>query len=50
MGVVNLLLLILAAVSFGIATSNIPTKFNPIALGLLLWIMVPLITAIQTLD
>jgi hypothetical protein len=41
--VIFLLLLILAAVCFGLAAANVPVRINLIALGLLLWVLVEII-------
>jgi hypothetical protein len=41
--VVFLLLLIFAAVCFGLATAGVPVRINLIALGLLLWVLVEII-------
>lgn len=48
MTVLYLILLILATVCFGAAASNrVASRVNLVALGLLLWVAVPLIQTIQ---
>jgi hypothetical protein len=47
MDVLLLVLLIAAAVCFGLAAANTPTRPNLIALGLLLWVMTALVPAAQ---
>ena len=39
MKTLTLVLLIFSFVCFGLATVNVPTKFNLIALGLLFWVL-----------
>ena len=43
----TIVLLIIAAVCFGLATFNVPVKVNLVALGLLAWVLVPLIAALR---
>jgi hypothetical protein len=43
MVVVFLLLLLLAAVCFGLATAGVPARINLLALGLLFWVLVEII-------
>jgi hypothetical protein len=43
MDLVNLLLLLVGFICFCIATASAPARFNLVALGLALWILVPLI-------
>jgi hypothetical protein len=47
MTLLYILLLVAGAVCFLLATFNAPVKLNLVALGLLLWILVPLITAVR---
>lgn len=49
MVVIFLLLLIFAAVCFGLAAANVPVRINLIALGLLLWVLVEIIKIAQRL-
>jgi len=49
MTVLTLVLLIVGAVCFAIATINAPNRFNLVSLGLLAWILVPLIHTIRAL-
>ena len=44
------LLLIAAAVSFGLAAANVATKVSLVALGLLFWVLTALIPAVQGLS
>lgn len=46
MGVIVLVLLIAAAVCFGIAAANVATRVNLVALGLLLWVLTAVIPAL----
>lgn len=46
MGVLVLVLLIAAAVCFGIAAANVPVRINLIGLGLLMWVLTALIPAL----
>lgn len=51
MDVVDVVLLLLAAVVFALVTINVATgKINLLALGLFAWVMVALIDAINTLN
>ena len=51
MNVFYLLLLIVAAVCFGIAAfSSRQPRINLVALGLLAWVLVPLLQALVSLD
>lgn len=50
MDVVNLLLLLAGCICFAIATLSAPARFNLVALGLMCWILVPLIHAIRALN
>jgi len=43
----TLILLIIAAVCFALATFNVATRVNLVALGLFAWVLVPLIAALQ---
>lgn len=47
MHAVNLVLLIIAAVCFAIAAGNVPARINLVALGLLAYVLVPLIATIR---
>jgi hypothetical protein len=47
MHTIDLILLIISAISFGLATFNVPVRVNLVALGLLAWVAVPLIAALQ---
>jgi len=48
MHTVNLLLLIVAAVCFGLAAFGAPlSRVNLVALGLLAWVLVPLIATLR---
>lgn len=49
MEVLLLLLLIAAAVCFGLAAANIPSRPNLIGLGLLFWVLTAIVPAIQTM-
>jgi hypothetical protein len=42
-----LILYIVAAVCFTLATFNVPVRINLIAAGLLAWVLVPLLTLLQ---
>jgi hypothetical protein len=46
MVVLDLVLYLLAAVMFGLAVFNVPARWNLVALGLLFWVMAPLLHAI----
>lgn len=46
MGVLVLVLLIAAAVCFGIAAANVATRVNLIGLGLLLWVLTAVVPAL----
>ena len=46
MGVLVLVLLIAAAVCFGIAAANVATRVNLVALGLLFWVLTAAIPAL----
>lgn len=52
MDIIYLLLLIIAAVSFGVAAfaTRQPTRVNLVALGLLAWVLVPLVQAFTRLE
>jgi hypothetical protein len=43
----TLILLLIAAVCFGLAAAGVPSRVNLVALGLLAWVAVPLIAALQ---
>jgi hypothetical protein len=45
--VITLVLLILAAASFAAAAFNVSARVNLLALGLLFWVLVPLISTID---
>ena len=47
MHTLNLILLIVAAICFGLAAFGVPAKVNWLGLGLLAWVMVPLIAALS---
>ena len=47
MRTLDLILLIVAAIAFGLAAAGVPSRVNLIALGLLAWVLVPLIAALQ---
>jgi len=47
MHTLDLILLIIAAVCFGLAAAGVPSRVNLIALGLLAWVLVPLIAALR---
>lgn len=47
MGVLVLVLLITAAVCFGIAAANVATRVNLVALGLLFWVITALVPALS---
>jgi len=47
MHTLTLILLVIAAISFGLAAAGVPSRVNLVALGLLAWVAVPLITALQ---
>jgi len=47
MHTIDLILLIVAAVSFGLAAAGVPSKVNWIGLGLLAWVLVPLSAALR---
>lgn len=49
MEIVYLLLLLGSFVCFCVATASFPQRFNLVALGLALWVLVPLIHVIKTL-
>jgi hypothetical protein len=46
MGVLVLVLLIAAAVRFGIAAANVATRVNLVALGLLFWVITAVLPAL----
>lgn len=46
MDVLVLVLLIAAAVCFGIAAANVATRVNLVALGLLLWVLTAVLPAL----
>lgn len=46
MDVLVLVLLLAAAVCFGLAAANVATKVNLVALGLLFWVITALIPAV----
>ena len=51
MKIIQLVLLIIAAVLFGLAAFTQPgTRFNLVAAGLLAWVLVPLLDAVQAID
>jgi hypothetical protein len=47
MEVLLLVLLIAAAVCFGLAAANLATRVNLVALGLLLWVLTAIVPAAQ---
>jgi hypothetical protein len=47
---INLILLVGAFVCFVVATLSAPRRFNLVALGLLLWVCVPLFAAIRHIN
>lgn len=47
MHAVNLVLLIVAAGCFAMAAANVPSRVNLVALGLLAYVLVPLIATIR---
>ena len=47
MHTIDLVLLLIAAICFGLAAFNVPVRVNLVALGLLAWVLVPLIAALQ---
>lgn len=49
MDMLMMFLLIAAALCFFLATINISAPINLMAMGLLMWVMVPLITAAQAM-
>jgi hypothetical protein len=49
MDIITLILLLAAAIVFGLATLGVTARVNLIALGLLLWVLYPLLTHIHTL-
>lgn len=49
MDVVELVLLLAAAIVFAIAALNVAARINLLALGLLLWVLVPVIHAADSL-
>lgn len=50
MEVLVIVLLVLAAVSFGAAAAGIAARVNLLALGLLFWVLAVLIPAVAALD
>lgn len=49
MEILTVILLLLALISFCLATASFPNRFNLVALGLALWVLVPLIHAFKGL-
>jgi len=47
MHTVDLILLIVAAVCFGLGAAGVPSRVAWVPLGLLAWVLVPLIAALQ---
>lgn len=47
MEILTLILLLGGFISFALATASAPARFNLVALGLALWILVPLIHAFR---
>jgi len=47
MHTIDLILLIVAAVCFGLAAFGVPARVAWVPLGLLAWVLVPLIAALQ---
>ena len=47
MHTLTIVLLIIAAISFGLAAAGVSSRVNLVALGLLAWVAVPLIAALQ---
>lgn len=43
-----LVLLLAAAVCFGLAAANLATRINLVALGLLFWVITALVPAVQS--
>ena len=46
MHTIDLILLIVAAVCFGLAAAGVPSRVSWVPLGLLAWVLVPLIAAL----
>jgi ACR3 family arsenite efflux pump ArsB len=49
MDIIALILLIAALVCFLLAALDVPARVNLVALGLLFWVIVPLIAAVKAL-
>ena len=47
MHTLTILLLIVAAISFGLSAFMVPARVNLLGIGLLAWVLVPLIAALQ---
>jgi len=47
MHVITICLLIVAAISFGLAAFGVPSRVSWVPLGLLAWVLVPLIAALR---
>ena len=47
MHTLNLILLVIAAACFGLAAAGVPSRVAWVPLGLLAWVLVPLIAALQ---
>ena len=47
MHIVTIILLIIAAISFGLAAAGVPSRVNLIGLGLLAWVLTVLIPLLQ---
>ncbi len=50
MDVIDLILLIVAVVCFALAAANVNARVSLVALGLLAWVLVPLIDAARALN
>jgi len=47
MHIITVILLIVAAISFGLAALGVPSRVAWVPLGLLAWVLVPLIAALR---
>jgi len=47
MHIITLVLLVIAAVCFGLAAAGVPSRIAWVPLGLLAWVLVPLIAALR---
>jgi hypothetical protein len=50
MRTIDLILYVIAAICFGLAAAGVSSRVNPIALGLLAWVLIPLIAALQNVS